>query len=231
MWAWTLLPIILTIWASVGIWIVYIMAVVNGSVNITEQFPFISTCGTYPPQSCIFGQVLNVGAMLVVWVCAMRFQQIRDLGFHSHLNSASLAMGLMAALGTSIVGNFQQSNQLQTHLVGAFMAFVIGNIYFWMQTVLTFQMKPKCAGRIVGGLRFVFSVLCTSLIMMMVVFFVKNMKSEAAICEWIGAMILFVLFGLFSFEFYYLDGHYFHVVKRRTAIPNEMQVSTITLTT
>ncbi|XP_053308548.1 modulator of macroautophagy TMEM150B [Spea bombifrons] len=231
MWAWALLPICLSIWAIVGTWVVYVIAVNNGSVNITEQFPYISTCGSYPPQSCIFAQVLNVGAMLAVWISAMRFQQIRDRGFHSHLNSVSLAMGLLTALGTSIVANFQQSNQLETHLVGAFLAFFVGTIYFWTQTVLTFQMKPRGSGRIVGILRFCFSILCTALIAMMIAFFAKSMPSEAAICEWIAAMILFLLYGLFSFEFYSFDGHFVHVMKRRITIPNEMQVSTVTLTT
>ncbi|KAM4703069.1 modulator of macroautophagy TMEM150B [Rhinophrynus dorsalis] len=230
MWAWALLPISLTIWATVGIWIVYVMAVSNGTVDITKGFPFISECGTYSPQSCIFGQVLNVGAMLVVWISAIRFQQIRDYDCHSHLNSLSLAMGILCALGTSMVANFQQSNQLQTHLVGAFLAFVIGNVYFWMQAALTYMVKPKHGGRFIGPIRFFLSAACTALFIMMAIFFSHDMKSESAICEWILAIILFLLFGLFSVDFWHLDGHYFHVKKRRTVIPNEIQVSTITLT-
>ncbi|XP_068099048.1 modulator of macroautophagy TMEM150B-like [Hyperolius riggenbachi] len=230
MWAWALLPVLLTIWASAGIWIVYAIAVTNGSVNLAERFPYISACGAYPPQSCIFGQVLNIGALLVVWICAIRFQQIRDYGYHSHLNSASLAMGLLCALGTSLVGNFQQSNQLQTHLVGAFLAFVIGNVYFWMQAVLTFQVKPRHGGCWLGPLRYILAVAITALIIMMIAFAAVKRPSEAAIVEWIVAMLLFISFGLFSVEFWHIDGHYFHVKKRRTAIPNEMQVSTVTLT-
>ncbi|XP_063291630.1 modulator of macroautophagy TMEM150B [Pelobates fuscus] len=229
MWAWALLPVFLAIWATVGTWIVYVMAVNNGSVNIADGFPYISTCGAYPPQSCIFSQVLNVGAMLAAWICVIRFQQIRDYGFHSHLNSASLAMGLLTALGTSIVANFQQSIQLQVHLVGAFLAFFVGNVYFWMQTVLTYHLKSMPLQHIVGTMRFCLSIASTALIAMIVVFFAIGFKSESAICEWIVAMILFGLFGSFSFEFYYMDGHFFHVMKRKTIIPNEVQVSTITL--
>ncbi|MEE6483009.1 hypothetical protein FKM82_013405 [Ascaphus truei] len=229
MWAWALLPILLTVWATAGIWIVYAMAVANGSVNITISFPYISTCGSYPPQSCIFGQVLNVGAFLVVWISAIRFQQIRDYGCHSALNSASLAMGLISALGTSIVANFQQSIQLETHLIGAFLAFFIGNVYFWLQTALTYQVTPKHGGCWIGVIRFCLSLACTALILMMVVFISQKMVSIAAICEWIVAMILFLLFGLFAVDFWHLDGHFFHVQKKRTVMPHEMQVSTVTL--
>ncbi|CAH2319202.1 transmembrane 150B, partial [Pelobates cultripes] len=144
----------------------YVMAVNNGSVNIADGFPYISTCGAYPPQSCIFSQVLNVGAMLAAWICVIRFQQIRDYGFHSRLNSASLAMGLLTALGTSIVANFQQSIQLQVHLVGAFLAFFVGNVYFWMQTVLTYYLKPMPLRHMVGTMRFCLCIASTALLAM-----------------------------------------------------------------
>ncbi|XP_077313604.1 modulator of macroautophagy TMEM150B-like [Lithobates pipiens] len=230
MWAWALLPISLTVWATAGIWIVYAMSVTNGSVNITEGFPYISTCGSYPPQSCIFGQVLNIGAMIVVWTVVMRFQQIRDYQCHSSVNSASLAMGLLCALGTSLVGNFQQSNQIETHLVGALLAFIVGNIYFWLQIVLTYKVKPRHGGSWIGPVRVILCAATSIFIIAMIVCAAFKLPSIAAICEWVVAMSLFVLFGLFAVEFWYIDGLFFHV-KKRTAIPNEMQISTVTLTT
>ncbi|KAI4558179.1 hypothetical protein MJG53_013177 [Ovis ammon polii x Ovis aries] len=45
---------------------VFSLAVVNKAVNLTDGFPYISVCGNVPPQSCIFSQVLNVGAASVV---------------------------------------------------------------------------------------------------------------------------------------------------------------------
>ncbi|XP_066461872.1 modulator of macroautophagy TMEM150B [Eleutherodactylus coqui] len=229
MWAWALLPISLTIWATAGIWVVYAMSVANGSVNVTEGFPYISTCGSYPPQSCIFGQVLNVGALLVVWICIIRFQQIRDYGCHSHVNSVGLAMGFLCALGTSMVGNFQQSNQVETHLTGAFLAFVIGIVYFWIQTYLTYRVKPRHGGCWIGVVRFMLTVSATASFILIIAFVIKEMKSAAAVCEWILAMIIFILFGLFCIDFWHLQGHFFHVKKRSLAIPNEVQASTVTL--
>ncbi|XP_078511173.1 modulator of macroautophagy TMEM150B isoform X1 [Lissotriton helveticus] len=229
MWAWSLVPIAIAVWSIGGMWIVYFMAVANGSVNISEVFPYISTCGSYPPQSCIFGQVLNVAAILVVWVAFIRYQQVRDLGCHSHLNTASTVLGVLSALGISMVGNFQQSNQFEAHVVGAILAFFVGVAYFWLQTIMTYRVKPRYCGRWVGPLRFLLCTACTVLIIMMGVLHSQNMKGVAAICEWIAAMFLFLLFALFTVEFRHIDGHFFHVQKKVISIPNEMQVSTLTL--
>ncbi|XP_073427218.1 modulator of macroautophagy TMEM150B isoform X4 [Dendrobates tinctorius] len=165
----------------------------------------------------------------LVWICVIRFQQIRDYGCHSHVNSVSLALGFLCALGTSVVGNFQQSSQLETHLIGAFLAFVIGIVYFWVQTYLTYRVKPRHGGKWIGPLRFILTLLATVSIILMIIFFSKQMKSAAAICEWILAIILFLLFGLFCVDFWYLEGHFFHVKKRREVIPNEIQLSTVSL--
>ncbi|CAM2110144.1 unnamed protein product [Caretta caretta] len=107
MWGWALLPILLAICGTVGFWVVYAMSVANGSVNVTVMFPYISTCGSDPPQSCIFGQVLNMGAFLVILISYLRFQQVRDWGCPCALNTAGLCLGLLCALGASVVGNFQ----------------------------------------------------------------------------------------------------------------------------
>ncbi|KAG9481605.1 hypothetical protein GDO78_010703, partial [Eleutherodactylus coqui] len=97
-----------------------------------------------------------------VWICIIRFQQIRDYGCHSHVNSVGLAMGFLCALGTSMVGNFQQSNQVETHLTGAFLAFVIGIVYFWIQTYLTYRVKPRHGGCWIGVVRFMLTVSATA---------------------------------------------------------------------
>ncbi|CAB1341462.1 unnamed protein product [Coregonus sp. 'balchen'] len=42
MWLWALLPICLAVIGTVGIWVVFGIAVSNETVNITERFPYIS---------------------------------------------------------------------------------------------------------------------------------------------------------------------------------------------
>ncbi|XP_016073816.1 PREDICTED: transmembrane protein 150B [Miniopterus natalensis] len=59
-----LLPAFLALWATSSIWTVFAIAVANQTVNLTEGIPYISLCGSYPPQSCIFSQLLNMGAAM-----------------------------------------------------------------------------------------------------------------------------------------------------------------------
>ncbi|XP_069764056.1 modulator of macroautophagy TMEM150B isoform X4 [Narcine bancroftii] len=116
MWIWALLPVLLAAFAIGGIWAVFSMAVVNGSVNITVEFPYISVCGAEPPQSCLFAQIMNIGAFLVTWVCVIRYQQVVDYGSQSSLNIVSLVAGCLCALGGTLVGNFQQMPALHSAL-------------------------------------------------------------------------------------------------------------------
>uniref|UniRef100_A0A8C0X7B2 CWH43-like N-terminal domain-containing protein n=1 Tax=Castor canadensis TaxID=51338 RepID=A0A8C0X7B2_CASCN len=109
----SLLPVILALWAIIGVWLVFTIAVINSTVDLTKDFPFISLCGSFPPQSCIFSQVLNVGAAMVVCVCIVRYHQLRDWGVRTWPNQLILWSGLLCALGTSIVGNFQGSQTSQ----------------------------------------------------------------------------------------------------------------------
>ncbi|XP_072674798.1 modulator of macroautophagy TMEM150B isoform X2 [Canis lupus baileyi] len=108
MWGYlSLLPAFLALWAITGVWTVFALAVANRSVNLTEGFPYISLCGSYPPQSCIFSQLLNMGAAMAAWICIIRYHQLRDWGVGRWFNQVILWTGLLCALGTSVVGNFQ----------------------------------------------------------------------------------------------------------------------------
>ncbi|XP_049559490.1 modulator of macroautophagy TMEM150B isoform X2 [Orcinus orca] len=112
MWGYlSLLPAFLAFWATAGIWTVFSLAVANKAVNLTEGFPYISRCGNSPPQSCIFSQVLNLGAALAAWTCILRYHQLRDWGVGKWPNQLILWTGLLCTLGTSIVGNFQVENE------------------------------------------------------------------------------------------------------------------------
>lgn len=92
-----------------------------------------STCGSYNPQSCLFSQICNICCVLgesshliwktgpctvpsvylplslsvALWIVTIRFQQLRDLGSGSHLNTAGLVLGFISSIGISILGNFQ----------------------------------------------------------------------------------------------------------------------------
>ncbi|XP_054105298.2 modulator of macroautophagy TMEM150B isoform X1 [Callithrix jacchus] len=161
----SLMPAFLAVWAISGVWIVFAIAVANRTVDLSKGFPYISFCGSFPPQSCIFSQVLNVGAALAAWICIVRYHQLRDWGVGRWPNQLILWTGLLCALGTSVVGNFQERNQRPTHLAGAFLAFVLGNVYFWLQLLLwRLKSLPQPGAAWIGPLRLGLCSFCTILI-------------------------------------------------------------------
>uniref|UniRef100_A0A8C5YNG4 Transmembrane protein 150B n=1 Tax=Marmota marmota marmota TaxID=9994 RepID=A0A8C5YNG4_MARMA len=203
----SLLPAFLALWAIAGVWIVFGISVANRSVDLSEGFPFISVCGSDPPQSCLFSQLLNAGAAMAAWICIVRYHQLRDWGVATCHNQSILWLGLLCALGASIVGNFQEKHQKPIHLVGAFLAFIMGNLYFWLQLLLSWRMKgqPQPGAPWIWLLRLTLCSLCSILTVAMIILYFWPPRSASAICEWAVAMLLFTLFGLFAVDFSSLD--------------------------
>lgn len=54
-------------------------------------------------------------------------------GVSKRLNKVTLAFGLASCIGLDIVGNFQESNVIFVHMLGAFLCFAAGTIYFILQ--------------------------------------------------------------------------------------------------
>ncbi|XP_041939099.1 modulator of macroautophagy TMEM150B-like isoform X2 [Alosa sapidissima] len=202
MWAWALLPVFLAVWGIVGVWVVFGIAVSNHSVNVTEQFPYISVCGSYSPQSSVFSQICNGCTFLIVWIDVIRYQQVRDLGDNCcHANRASLVIGLISAAAVSVLGNFQVSVWFWVHMSGAVLAFCLGLVYFWLQMWLTLKAEPSQDGHWVALLRALLCSLSTVFLLGIVVLQVSGFRSLAAISEWALVMTYFLLFGLFAVEF------------------------------
>ncbi|XP_067876108.1 modulator of macroautophagy TMEM150B isoform X2 [Heterodontus francisci] len=148
------------------------------------------------------------------------YQQVIDYGYQSSLNIVSLVAGCLCAVGASLVGNFQTVNQIYVHLVGAFLTFFIGNLYFWLQVVLTYKIKPKHGGKWIGPVRIICSLVCTVCLILLLLLHYWKRRTAAAICEWIAGMVLLLLFGLFAVDFQHIDGQYFHVMRERATIQN-----------
>ncbi|XP_004715760.1 modulator of macroautophagy TMEM150B [Echinops telfairi] len=203
-----LLPIFLALWAVAGTWTVFSLAVLNQTVNLTKRFPYISACGSDPPQSCLFSQVLNVGAAVAAWIFILRYHQLRDWGVRRGFNLLILWAGLLSAVGTSVVGNFQQKNLRPVHLTGSFFAFAVGTLYFWLQLLLLHLRKdlPRPGPPWLGLLRLLLCTACTILMVVMTVLHRwRWLRSASAGCEWTVAMLLFTLAGLLAFDFSLLD--------------------------
>ncbi|KAK7447122.1 hypothetical protein BaRGS_00040212, partial [Batillaria attramentaria] len=151
-------PIIMALYLPVAFLITYGMAVY--SEHVKPVFPYISDTGTIPPESCVFGQLLNVYAALSAWCMYLRYKQVRlyyryiqsqgvvpqSDRFRSTrrkliLNKICLVIGIVAALGVSVVGNFQEDHVISVHLLGATMAFGGAGVYCWMQAIISYKMS------------------------------------------------------------------------------------------
>jgi len=147
--------------------VTYVIAILLGHVEV--YFPYISDTGTHTPESCIFSQALNIVSFLVALTVYVRYKQIEQY-YRDHLsplssrilskNIVSLWFGWGSAFGLSVVANFQESNVFRVHMVGAMMAFGFGNLYSWLQTIMSFQMIPIVNTICVARFR-----LCLSMIM------------------------------------------------------------------
>ncbi|XP_052065839.1 DNA damage-regulated autophagy modulator protein 1-like isoform X2 [Mytilus californianus] len=223
-------PIVIAIFVPLTFTITYILAVTSGHVE--PAFPYISDTGTKPPESCVFGQLLNIGAVLAFIIFYIRYRQIRThyegAGRTKLLkyNTVTFVMGITAALGISLVGNFQETNVIVIHLIGALLAFVVGSIYCWIQTGMSFKM-PDLPGNsvIVCRIRTVISVLTFIFIIMLGIFSLlsklKKPKGESnlnywnpsvpgygfritsTVSEWIVAILIVIFFATFYKEFRY----------------------------
>ncbi|XP_033999582.1 modulator of macroautophagy TMEM150B-like [Trematomus bernacchii] len=205
MWLWALLPICQAVFGTLGIWTVFAVSVSNGSVNLTKGFPYISDCGSYKPQSCLFSQMCNICSVLALWIVIIRFQQVKDFGNHGKANIAGIILGFISSVGISIIGNFQISAVKSIHLLGAFLAFILGLAYFWVQLLLTYRAGPSHDRCWVGPVRAACCSLCTLLVVLILVLRHTGSPSGAAVCEWVLVMLSFGLFGLFAAEFRHID--------------------------
>ncbi|XP_052797647.1 DNA damage-regulated autophagy modulator protein 1-like isoform X2 [Mya arenaria] len=139
------LPVAMAIYLPVSCFITYSIAVGNG--NVEPGFPYISDTGTIPPESCVFGQLMNIGAVLGGIIIYIRYRHIQ---LHCEqtpgtqgmirLNTAAYVIGILTVFGVSVVGNFQETNVIVVHLLGATLAFVVGFVYFVLQTIISFKV-------------------------------------------------------------------------------------------
>uniref|UniRef100_A0A914WH43 DNA damage-regulated autophagy modulator protein 2 n=1 Tax=Plectus sambesii TaxID=2011161 RepID=A0A914WH43_9BILA len=154
----------------------YIIAVSLGHVNAI--WPYISDGGTEAPESCIFGQLLNLAALFLAISIYLRHRQIVEYYWH-HLQKdgqwrrASLGLlwcGYLAAFGMSMVANFQETNVILGHYTGALMAFGFGLIYCWGQTVFSYVISPRLSHPIVSHVRLALCLAATIFFFTMIIF-------------------------------------------------------------
>lgn len=143
-----IIPALATLFAFLAFFIGYGLAVANDHAN--AWFSYISDGGAHPPESCIFGQLLNLSAMFVALTVYLRHLQIvchfekehHVRGQWKIWSTMMLFLGYIVALGVSIVANFQETGVPVVHGIGAIMAFICGVIYLWGQVIFSFVVRP-----------------------------------------------------------------------------------------
>ncbi|XP_013787276.1 DNA damage-regulated autophagy modulator protein 2-like [Limulus polyphemus] len=165
----------------------YVISILLRDVEV--EFPYISDTGTYVPESCIFGQLLNLVASLIAATVYVRYKQVEQY-YRDHLSNESrlvlrlnvvgLWLGCTAAFGVSLVANFQETSVFIVHMIGAMMAFGIGMLYAWLQTVMSYYMFPLVNSLLVARLRLVLSIVST------VCFIILNVATPISLKQFHG---------------------------------------------
>lgn len=145
----------------------YIAAILQG--HVVPTFPYISDAATYSPESCVFGQLINIGCVLLGIVVYIRYRQVEQLIQHHlelvassyKLNKIAMWVGFGSCFGCSIVANFQETNVRIVHFVGAFTCFGFGTIYFWCQAFISYNISPFAGSLRLAHIRIGLAAFCT----------------------------------------------------------------------
>ncbi|XP_062399128.1 transmembrane protein 150Aa [Sardina pilchardus] len=227
--AWIVLPVSLSAFSITGIWIVYAMAVMNHHVcpvenwsyNVTcteepskpgfpktcctiQDIPLISKCGSFPPESCLFSLIGNVGAFMVVMVCLLRYAQMIEHGHGCWINTGGLVAGFGNAVGLVMVGNFQVDHAKTLHYVGAGVAFPAGMVFVCLQCLLTYRVALTALDYWMAHVRVGLTVAALVSLVLSGAFFIHEsfvLQHAAAICEWVFTVDILVFYGTFTYEF------------------------------
>ncbi|XP_004589663.2 DNA damage-regulated autophagy modulator protein 1 [Ochotona princeps] len=206
-------PFLLVTWSSAAFIISYVVAVLSGHVN--PFLPYISDTGTTPPESGIFGFMINFSAFLGAATMYTRYKIVEKQNQTSYFstpvfNLVSLAVGLVGCIGMGIVANFQELAVPVVHDGGALLAFVCGVIYTVLQSIISYKSCPQWNSLWTCHVRMVISavscvavipmIACASLISITKLEWNPKEKDYmyhvvSAICEWTVA---------FGFIFYFL---------------------------
>lgn len=148
-----------------------------GLGHVEPDFPYISSTGAYPPESCFFSFMLDIIALLLAATVWGRHKQVADHYSQTlmpdklqKISRIATFLGFCAAFGLFLVGNFQSSNITTVHGIGAVLAFGLGTVYMWMQSWLSVYLSPRVNSHGVKVFRFVVSALATLFIITTIVF-------------------------------------------------------------
>ena len=169
-----------------------------------DDVPLISRCGTYPPESCLFSLIGNVGAFMVALICLLRYGQLLEQGRHSWVNTTTLITGCTNAAGLVLLGNFQVDHAKALHYVGTGVAFTTGLLFVCLHCALSYHGATAPQDLAVAYLRIVLAAIAFVTLILSGVFFIhesSQLQHGAALCEWMFVIDILIFYGTFSYEF------------------------------
>ncbi|GJQ74889.1 hypothetical protein Trydic_g21725 [Trypoxylus dichotomus] len=190
--------------------------------HVIPVIPFISDTATFLPESAIFGQLLNMGSILMMVSNYVRYLHVEYVLRTSHLNryigilnKTCLWLGFLVTLGVSIVANFQEYIAFTTHLIGSGLAVGFGVFFQISQTVLCILLYPEVGLKCINRIRILLVALsCICLGRCIPPYFVglsgKEVRSEDlnyndillnALAEWMIILLTMVFILTFVCEF------------------------------
>ncbi|MBN3308135.1 HNRDL protein, partial [Amia calva] len=104
---------------------------------------------------------MNTAAFVAFAIAVLRYIQLKPRVQKPWLNIGSLVSLSLSCVGMTLVGNFQLSNDEELHNVGTSMAFGLGTLACWIQSVLTLKVNLRNEGRKAGVPRFLLSAAIT----------------------------------------------------------------------
>lgn len=133
--------------------------------------PLISDTAALQPETGIFAELLNIGALFMALTIYVRYRQLaeylstRESPHPVRVNKASFGIGIIVVFGMTVVANFPtRSSFLLTrmlHKVGAIMTFGLGCVYLWMQVALSFVARLQLSSAFVHYVRVVLAFIAT----------------------------------------------------------------------
>ncbi|XP_053257414.1 transmembrane protein 150A isoform X1 [Podarcis raffonei] len=169
-----------------------------------EDVPLISKCGTYPPESCLFSLIGNVGAFMVLVICFLRYGQLIEQSHSSWVNTTALITGCTNAAGLVVVGNFQVDYAKSLHYIGAGVAFPAGLLFVCLQCVLSYHVAISVLDFWMAHLRVFLTTVALISLVLSGIFFIHEsflLQHLAAICEWVFVIDILIFYGTFTYEF------------------------------
>ncbi|CAL8278137.1 unnamed protein product [Merluccius merluccius] len=207
---WAVLPLLFSLCTAIGLIVVYVLTICTDHLHLfihknLRSPPYISLAGNQPPASCVFSQVMNFAAFVGFIIGFLRYLQLKPKVRNRWLNITSLVVFSLACFGMTLVGNFQLSSAEDIHNTGTSLAFGLGTVFCWLQSVITLRLNLRNEGRRVAIVRFVLSAAITTSMILYFSLMAQGLHIHAARTQWCLVMFLLAFVGTFAVEFRHLQ--------------------------